>query len=244
MEKEKCKVYIDESGDLGICKGTVWFVLTAVIIKEADEKKIRSTITGIKDKLNLKVLHFRDIREFNKRLYIVNAIKDLPFTTINIIVDTTKLDLPDGNMAYNYLSRILLERVSWYLRDEGLCADVCFSSRNTKKDNQLASYLNDKILNYGWNEIAPDTIISVSTKKMEQYDMLQFADACAASMFKAYEPDTMGFIYPCFMNTLKPHLYKRNGRTLSYGVKFYKKEMKPDPDFIKKHAPCDYVAKR
>ena len=244
MEKEKCKVYIDESGDLGICRGTIWFVLTAVIVKEADEKKIRPVLTGIKDKLNLKVLHFRNIREFNKMLYVVTKINSLPFTTVNVIVDTRKSDLADSNMAYNYYSRILLERVSWYLRDEGYCADVIFSSRNTSKDNQLASYLNDKILNYEWNEIAPGTIMSVSTKKMEQFDMLQFADACAASMFKAYEPDPLGFIYPCFMNRIKPHIYRHNGRMLSYGVKFYKKEMKPDQDFIKKHAPCDYVAKK
>ena len=28
---EKCTVYIDEAGDLGIGRGTHWFVLTAVI---------------------------------------------------------------------------------------------------------------------------------------------------------------------------------------------------------------------
>lgn len=244
MTTEKCKVYIDESGDLGICKGTTWFVMTAVIIREAEEKKIRSTIGAIKDKLNLKTLHFRKIREFNRRLYIVNVLNELPFTFVNVIVDTTKLKLSDSNMTYNYLSRILLERVSWHLRDEGLRADVIFSSRNTRKDNQLSSYLNEKILSYEWNKIAPGTILSVSTKKMEQYDMLQFADACAASMFKAYEPDHMGFIYPCFMNKIKDHLYKYRGRTISYGVKFYKKEMAPDPEYIREHAPCNYVLKK
>ena len=38
MEKKKCTVYIDEAGDLGIGRGTQWFVITAVIVPKESEK--------------------------------------------------------------------------------------------------------------------------------------------------------------------------------------------------------------
>lgn len=34
-------VYIDEAGDLGIGRGTRWFVLSAVIVAKEDESAIR-----------------------------------------------------------------------------------------------------------------------------------------------------------------------------------------------------------
>lgn len=36
-----CTVYIDEAGDLGIGRGTTWFVLTAVIVDKTAEASIR-----------------------------------------------------------------------------------------------------------------------------------------------------------------------------------------------------------
>ena len=41
-------VYIDESGDLGINRGTQWFVLSAVVVEKSEEKNIREKINQIK----------------------------------------------------------------------------------------------------------------------------------------------------------------------------------------------------
>ena len=40
-------VYIDEAGDLGIGRGTRWFVLTAVVVKKTVEPQIRARMTAI-----------------------------------------------------------------------------------------------------------------------------------------------------------------------------------------------------
>ena len=37
----ECTVYIDEAGDLGIGRGTQWFVLSAVIVEKSNEPQIR-----------------------------------------------------------------------------------------------------------------------------------------------------------------------------------------------------------
>ena len=233
-------VYIDESGDLGVRKGTKWFVITAVIIDKQSENKMRSAVSNIKSVLNLKTIHFKDIREFNKKLYIVSQIKDIPFVIINVLVDTDQLDLYDSAKTYNFMSKILLERVSWFLKDLGLSAHVVFSSRNTRRDNELTNYLNDKVLSYSWNNVVSNTILSVKSEKMEKLDMLQIADVCAAAMFKSHETDRFGFTYPCFMNGLKKHLYTRYSHVFSYGIKYYKDTMRPDTNDFAKTAPCDY----
>jgi hypothetical protein len=45
-----CTVYIDESGDLGINRGTRWFTLSGVIVNEESESDIRKTIKDIRSK--------------------------------------------------------------------------------------------------------------------------------------------------------------------------------------------------
>lgn len=244
MEKKECNVYIDESGDLGIGKGTRWFVITAVIAEKDKEKELRSIIKGIKNQLNIQTIHFREIREFNKKLYIVSQLKDAPFTIVNVIVDTSLLELSNGIKTYNFMSKILLERVSWYLRDHQMVANVVFSSRNSKRDNELTNYLNTKVINYEWNEIAEGTIVSVTSKKMENVDMLQLADICAASFYKSHETDRFGFVYPCYMNNLKTHLYSYNGQVNKYGIKYYREKMRPDESFFLDKEPCDYFNKK
>lgn len=49
----KCTVYIEEAGDLGVNRGTQWFVLTAVIISKDAESHMRSILKNIKSDLNL-----------------------------------------------------------------------------------------------------------------------------------------------------------------------------------------------
>lgn len=47
----KCTVYIDEAGDLGINRGTQWFVLTAVVINKDAEPHIRNILKAVKKDL-------------------------------------------------------------------------------------------------------------------------------------------------------------------------------------------------
>ena len=40
----QCTIYIDEAGDLGINRGTRWFVLTSVIVNKESELNIKYVI--------------------------------------------------------------------------------------------------------------------------------------------------------------------------------------------------------
>lgn len=53
MEERIYNVYIDESGDEGIRRGTKWFILTAIIVSKEYDLTLSNKIVEIKNKLGL-----------------------------------------------------------------------------------------------------------------------------------------------------------------------------------------------
>lgn len=233
----KSTVYIDEAGDLGIGKGTRWFVLTAVIVDCEDEKNIRADMLKIKSKLNINEIHLRKIQEFNKRAYIVRTLKDAKFTYINVIIDTMQLEL-NSLIAYNYACRLLIERVSWFLRDTNRLADIVLSARGTSRDRELIDYLQTKLISYSKNEIT-NMFLSIKAKPASQWDMLQLADVCATSMFLSHEINAYEICVPCFSKALSAHLYKHNDVIMNYGIKYFNKNMVPDKNLLHSKWICN-----
>lgn len=240
-DKIACTVYIDEAGDLGHNRGTQWFILSAVIVDKKDEPSIRNTIARLKSDLNVNEIHIRKIKEFPRRAYIVRELNEENFTYINILFDTTKFDITKMRspiIAYNYVCRMLLERVSWYLDDTNRRGDIVLSSRGTSRDGELIDYIKNKLLPYGHNEIRSSVFKNVLAKSPSQWDMLQLADVCATTIFLAYEINAYNLCYPCFSTTLSEHLYRRNSKITSYGMKYFSNDMKPNIETLKKHRPC------
>ena len=127
-----CTIYIDEAGDLGIGRGTQWFVLSAVVVDKTVEQNIRAKIAQIKTQINVNEIHLRKITDFNKRGLIVRELNGEDFTYMNVLVDTNKFDktkIPSTIIAYNYVCKYLLQRVSWYLRDRKSGRHYAFCSR-------------------------------------------------------------------------------------------------------------------
>ncbi len=236
-----CTVYIDEAGDLGVGRGTRWFVLSAVIVDKQSEPQIRTTLNSIKARLNVNGIHLRKIPDYYRRAYIVREISNEEFTYINIIADTNKFDrtkIASSELAYNFLCRMLLERVSWFLRDTHRIADVVLSARGTKRDGELIDYIQNKLLPYAGNQIASSTFEKISAKQAAQWDLLQLADVCATTMFLAYQENGWGFCTPCFSRVLQSHLYAHNGRIDSYGIKYFTPDMQPGADELKDRWMC------
>lgn len=242
-----CTVYIDEAGDLGYRRGTQWFIISAVIVDKDKEVSIRECIAQIKARLNINEIHLRKVPDFYKRAFIVHELNGCDFTYVNVIVDTNKLNLgmaSSSSIAYNFICRMLLERVSWYLRDSDRIGDIVLSSRGTSRDGELIQYIREKLLTYDQNEIVKDVFDKISAKTAASWDMLQLADVCATTMFLAYEYNGWGFCTPCFSKTLKPHLYQRNNKLLSYGLKYFTNDMKPTTTEVSNFWPCTVCTKK
>lgn len=236
-----CTVYIDEAGDLGINRGTKWFVLSAVIVQKSAEPTIRTSMNQIKTKLNIKEIHLRKVPDYNKRAYIVKELGTEPFIYMNVLVDTTKFDaskIPDSNIAYNYVCKYLLQRVSWYLESNNMVGDILLSARGTSRDGELIKYIKEKLLPYPDNAINAAVFDKVSARTAATWDLLQLADVCATTMFLTYEINAFGFCTPCFSMALKDHLYRKNNRVDSYGIKFFTSDMRPDVEGLRKNRVC------
>ena len=227
-----CTVYIDESGDLGINRGTHWFVLSAVVVDKKDEPDIRAKMNQIKARLNIQQIHMKAIRNFYRRAFVVRELNDEKFTYTNVLVDTTKFDtskIPSQWIAYNYVCKYLLQRVSWFMNETGRVGDIVLSSRGTSYDNDLIQYISDKLLPYYGNQIHQSVFGNVTAMSAGSWDLLQLADVCATTTFLTYEEHPrFGFCQPCFSLALNNHLYRHNGKVDSYGIKFFQNNMRPD----------------
>lgn len=235
--------YIDEAGDLGVAKGTKWFVLTAVLVKKDQESEIRAKMRLIRDKLNISEIHFRKISDFKKKAFVIRSLEEHEFTYMNILVDTQLFDktkIPNAIIAYNYICMFLLQRISSFLEENHVIGDVVLSARGTSRDGELIQYIQEKLLPYPNNRISQAVFNNISAKTSVSWDMLQLADVCATSMFLTYEPNEYGFTIPCFSSVLKNHLYHKNGKIKNNGLTFFTPQMEPNSTDIKKSRICLY----
>lgn len=237
----KSTVYIDESGDLGYRTGTKWFVISAVIVDKEKEKSIRQTMNAIKNRLNVQEIHLRRISDYYRRAYLVRELNNEEFTYINVIADTDNLDcskIVSPATAYNYLCRMLLERVSCFLRDTNRTADIVLSARGTSRDRELIQYVKAEFVPCGNNRIKSGVFGIVTAKTANSWDMLQLADVCATTTFLAYEINGWGFRTPCFFRVLNNHIYKNNGKIEGYGIKYFTDEAVSGRDEMESEYPC------
>ena len=160
------------------------------------------------------------------------------FTITNVLMDTDICPLKDSIKTYNYMCRILLERVSWFLSQNNATANIVLSSRGTKRDGELIDYIRYKLLDYDFNSIN-NVFTKIESKPASCWDMLQLADVCATSMFRSHETNSLGFVTPCHMSNLKDKVYKHNNKMINYGLKYYAKEMIPSKDYWNAHKLCN-----
>lgn len=236
-----CTVYIDESGDLGVRKGTKWFVLSAVIINKTDEKNIREIMDQIKTKLNIKEIHLKKVQDFFKRAFIVQELNQSNFVYTNVVFDTDKFDtskIPNPIVAYNYICKYLLQRVSMYLENTKQVADIVLSARGTSRDQELIDYINYKLLPYPANSIKKSHFNKVEAKTAAQWDMLQLADVCATTMYLKHQKNTYGFSTPCFAKAISKHLFSKNNKVDTYGIKYFIPAMKPSVNELEECSVC------
>ena len=246
QDKIQCNVYIDEAGDLGIARGTRWFVISAVIVDTSSEAAIRNTMSEIRTKLNIQEIHMRKVQDFYKRAWIVKELNQHNFVYINILADTTQLKaerIPDASIVYNYLCKYLLQRVSWYLDETGRCGNIILSSRGTSRDAELISYITEKLIPYPHNDIAGHVFDRVTAKTAASWDLLQLADVCATAMFLGHEISSLGFTTPCYNDLLESHLYRRHNAVQPYGIKYFTNEMIPDKDALCRYCVCQKTKK-
>lgn len=236
--------YIDESGDDGLGKPfreignaggpSKWLVISACLFRRThtlDAVRWRDEISAKMPERQSRTLHFAKLNH-GQKLAAVQTIADKPLRALSVVA--AKEPIPpdiytEKNQLYFYMTRYLVERLSWLCRDhrpqapegDGRVA-ITFSRRGGMQYDEFRAYLErlktdqSGDVRIHWPVIDIDAVTAADHSKSAS---LQLADAIASSVAAGFEPDRYGNCEPRYAETLKPITYCRNKNYLSYGIK-------------------------
>ena len=248
--------YIDESGDEGFKYfadrpgSTHWFVLSAAVFRASNSNaptEILKRSRLVLGKAPKVPLHFRELKHEMKTAYIHEITKE-KMRTVSVLVHKPSINEPERYasgkyLLYKYVTRLLLERVSWLCRDtrtaddgDGM-VDLIFSDRTAMSYESLREYLQllqrqsmtSDSVRVDWTSISPDRVQAVRHQKLAG---LQVADAVASSTFFAAEVNRFGQTEPRYLRMLTPQIYSHDKVKNGYGLKFW-----PDAKVLTKKMP-------
>lgn len=236
--------YIDESGDDGLGKyrtpgagggASHWLTISASIwrlSRDLDALSWRDEIRGqLGVKAQSKPLHCKDMTH-QQKVMAANSLLGKPFRSICVLAN--KPIIPDGvytqkNQLYFYMTRYLIERISWFCRDNRRHVPegdgkvkIVFSRRGGMSYDEFRSYLErlkgtaDADVQINWPVI---DIEAIEAKDHSTRAGLQIADFMATAITAGIEPDPYGNCELRYAETLRQHIYHRRGNFLSYGMK-------------------------
>ena len=224
-KEKEYNIYIDESGDEGINKGSKYFILTAIIVDKDKDLDISREVDTIKINLEMNIksqLHWKMIKGYPNKKMIMETINKLDIRIINVIVDTKCIKLIPSNNIYNYFSGYLYERICWFMNEENALANINISSRGNLSKESLNNYLVNN--NHKKFEIDSSRIKNIKIIPSERKKLLQLADCCCSALFQALKyNDTIHFKY---IQKIKNKLYCKHQNLISYGLKLVPSDSK------------------
>jgi hypothetical protein len=205
-----------------------WLILSGVVIGAPNERNVAPWRNDLLKKIRSQrtYLHFTDLQPWNKRI-VCAEIATLPLRCF--VVCSNKKNMrgyrnpyaekyPSPNWFYAWLSRLLLERITYFIREKSLAQHgeikkvrLEFSSRGGLTQGGLNTYFewlkmksagDDMFLPLGdlvWETMHRDLIHIYNHK---QRAGLQLADAVASAFFKACDCCDTGECDPQFARLL------------------------------------------
>ncbi len=236
--------YIDESGDDGIgnfrepgARGGMskWLIISACVFRQSfdlDAVEWRDAIASLMPEKASRDIHFSKMNH-NQRIAAAQSLTERPIRAISILSDKTTIPervYTNKNQLYFYLTRYLIERISWLCRDmrprvpqgDGR-VKITFSRRGGMSYPDFRAYIErlrvaeKQDINIHWPVI---DIEGIGALDHSPNAGLQLADTIAAAFAAGIEPDRYGNCECRYAETLKPVVYQHRGNFLSYGTKF------------------------
>lgn len=235
--------YIDESGDDGLgnfrepgARGgsTTWLSISACLFRysyELEAVSWRDEISAKMPEKRSRSIHFASMNH-GQKTFAAQCLAKRPIRALSVV--SNKKTIPQGiynqkNQLYFYLTRYLIERLSWLCRDmrphvpEGNgMVKIVFSRRGGMSYPDFKNYLDrlkstdDPQIRIHWPVI---DIPNIEAKDHSSCAGLQISDVIASAFTAALEPDRYGNCERRYAEILKPIVYNRKGNYLSYGLK-------------------------
>jgi len=227
---EEYNVYIDESGDEGLHRGSKFFILTAILVNKKKDLGIAKYVDTIKENIEIGIksqLHWNTIKGYPNKLMIMNTVNNMDITIINIVIDTTKIKFINSSDIYNHFSGYLYERICWFARDNKAKVNINVSSRgeNLKKEtlvNFLKSHSDKFKIDYS-------RINNIKIYPNSQKRLLQLADCCCSALGQALKYNDKK--HHKYISYLKKKFYQYDGKYIGYGLKYVLGNVTPAKEF-------------
>ena len=230
MEKNIYNVYIDEAGDEGFkfqCSSgrgsSKFFVLSAIIVKKELDQKLASVVNDLKSILKyqqkdiLSPLHFYKMSHEKRKVCINQLVNFKEYQIISIVFqkESLKEPLKVKSMLYNYACKLLLEKVSIFLKVNEAKANFIFEHRRNTHYDELEIYIR-KVIDY------EQYVLSIKPLTKSQSKCLQLADIVASSTYQAFEPNQYdGDVEPSYFMRMSDNIFTYKGKCLGYGLKLF-----------------------
>ncbi len=223
-------VYIDEAGDEGFkfeCNfgrgSSRFFVLSAIIVKQELDQKLASIVNELKKILKyqqkdiLSPLHFYKMSHEKRKVCVNQLAQFKDFTIISVVFqkESLKEPLKVKSILYNYACKILLEKVTIFLKSKKAKANFIFEHRRNTHYDELETYMH-KVID------CAQYVLNIKPLTKSQSKCLQLADIVASSIYQAFEPNQYdGDIEPSYYMKLSNNIFVYNGKCLGYGLKLF-----------------------
>ena len=199
------------------------------VATDLQASKVVSEIKRRLGKDDSSVLHWKKIKKHEHKRYISRELGKGEFTFSAVAVDKTHdlitkaSRLKRKSYLYFYAARFLLERISWYVRDNGGGkANLIFEYRSSMSYEALKDYFD---LLRGWTpptQIAWDYVdvdgLRIAPKR--KWRLLQACDALCGTLHNALEWNDFHQIEEDYVLAIKDRFYRRGRNLTSYGLKF------------------------
>ena len=231
-------VYVDESGDegLGSPGASRWFVLSSVVCRVVDDPSCFQSVRDVKQRLHeishrkiAKPLHFRDLKH-EQRVFFAREISKYNITAISVCIDKQELanlSFFSGQRLYLYATRLLLERISWFCRDNANgsgdgSAKIIFANRTATNYDHMRDHVHRLLTEKQLEFRGATACLSADRIKTEQVGRLsglQVADAIAYASYAALNPNTFGDCESRYLAEMADIFYRHKGNLYKYGLK-------------------------
>ena len=223
------EIHVDETGDRGFShKSSPYFCLAACAFRHSNA----GTVVHAMEALNLVLrrplrqpIHAVDhLKNHDKLIEAVEHLARLPVRVFFVVLpkDSTPVNAAmrsDDIHVYNFLARVLLERMSWFARDVGLVAHPVFAAVARMPRRRLDDYISklqrmDTAIEWPWLKLP------VEVDQAKNRVGMQWADIAGRAMLKATTPGASPphRTEPVYLETLAPVIWRRR-RIETYGIK-------------------------
>lgn len=233
--------YIDESGDDGFSPAKFrqpghrggssrWLIVSATVMRARwGDYAVpwRNELLSLTGKQS-RHLHFTDLTH-GQRLAVCQFLSQKPLRAISVLSNKETIapgTFASPNQYYWFLTRYVIERLSWLCRDNRVANDgdgsvkIIFSRRGRMSYEDFGNYLRHMQTNLQttihWPSIDID---AVESRVHSKSAALQLCDTIASAMAQGVECDEFQNCEPRYAERLKRIIYHRANNYFSYGVK-------------------------